>query len=92
MADDERVTIRLRRPVRLGSEVIDELRFRAPKAKDLRGLDLDGGRIDSMLDLAARLSGQTTQAIDELCMEDVREVLELVGGFTGPGLPTGESS
>lgn len=92
MSDDGRAAVKLREPIQFGSELVSELRFRRPKAKDFRRIKSDGHDFDMILTLAGRLCGQPSQVIDELGLEDMQEVIELVGGFMPSGLATGESS
>jgi len=91
------VTIELTSPIKAGSELIERLTFRQPKAKDLRGISLtigDGGfrlEMDSVLKLAARCSGQTDHAIGELSLKDMTEVGKAVMDFILPSQETGET-
>jgi len=83
----ERKTLRLIKPISLGSQVIDELAFREPMAKDLRDLPKD--EVSQVLLLAGRLTGQTSQVLDRLGIEDFLAVGEVVQGFLPGGLSTG---
>jgi hypothetical protein len=80
--------IKLKEPIKHGSELITEFTVRKPKAKDLRGLPKDPNTGD-MLNFAGRLCGQPPSVIDELGMEDVNELLEVVGNFMDLGQKTG---
>lgn len=84
-------TIKLTQPISFGSELISELTIRLPKAKDLRKLPSKPETGD-ILDLAGRLCGQPPSMIDELCIEDTTELLEVVGNFMAPGPKTGEKA
>ena len=83
------VTIDLVKPVTLGSETIKVLNLREPVAKDLRKLPLDAMSMGVMLDLAGDLCGQPNHVIDQLGIEDTRNVLEAVGGFLSGFQATG---
>lgn len=87
------VTVKLRAPIQLGREqLIEELTFRAPTGKDFRRLPtVPGYEMDTILALAARLSGQTDLVIDKLSGEDLEEVVALVAGFMPGSRPTGRS-
>lgn len=93
--EDKPLTIKLRKPITLGETVIEELVFREPKAKDLRGLSLtigEGGmklEFDSILKLAARCCGQTDAVIDRLGFQDMAEAGEAIMDFIGLSQPTG---
>jgi hypothetical protein len=79
---DGPVTVKLRKPIQFGSQVIEELTFRPVTAKDLRRLPvLDGFSMDTVLVLAGRLSGQADPVIDKLTGSDLEEVIDLVSGF-----------
>lgn len=84
----EPVTVKLKSPVRLGSQVVDELVIRRPKAKDFRRFPAEPNTGD-LLDLAGQLCGQPRPVMDELDLEDFTEVMRIVGGFMPGGPGTG---
>lgn len=87
MADP--VTVKLKHPIALGSQTIEELTFRPVTGKDMRRLPMiDGLEMDAILTLAGRLSGQSDPVIDKLTGEDLEEVISLVSGFM-PGSRVG---
>jgi hypothetical protein len=89
----EPVTIKLRTPIQLGTETIEELVFRPPTGKDFRRLQTQTGyEIDTVLALAGRLSGQPVPVIDKLSGDDLTEVFAIVSGFMPAGRPTGRES
>lgn len=77
-------TIKLRVPVQLGTQLVDELNFRVPTAKDFRGLPLDLD-MNGLLKIAGRLCGQTDVVIDRLTggmtWGDLGEVISTVSFF-----------
>lgn len=81
-------TVKLREPISIGSQTIDQLEFRKPKAKDFRQLPLDP-KFGDMLTLAGKIAGQPDVVMDELCTEDMMAVVEAVAGFMPAGLGTG---
>lgn len=81
--------IKLKEPIKYGSETISELTIRKPKAKDLRKLS-GNNSVSEILDLAGRLCGQPPSVMDELGMDDTMAILEIVGNFMEPGPTTGE--
>lgn len=87
----ETETLKLKKPVKLGSEEITELVFREPVAKDLRSLPLNP-MMGDMLDLVARLSGVLPAAIDNLSIEDATAAIGVVGNFMAASPATGESA
>jgi hypothetical protein len=83
------VTVKLRKPIEVGSQTITELTFRELSGKDLRKLP-PGNEMDKLLALAARLSGQNDVVIDRLTGDDLGEVIEVVNSFTPGGRTTGD--
>lgn len=85
--------VKLRHPVEFGSETIAELRFRRGRLGDLKGIALPSDaaavRVDDLILLASRLSGQAPAVIERLDEEDSGEVLTLALGFIGRSLSTG---
>src|ERR1044072_4493703 len=69
----------LKKPIENGSEQITELRFRPLKAKDLRGLPLEGRTMSHILDIVGKVCGQPPHVVDELTPEDFEEVSSIVG-------------
>ena len=53
------VTVKLEKPIKMGSESITELVFREPKAKDLRGLSTQA-KADDLLKLAGKLCARAS--------------------------------
>lgn len=89
MTSDGRKVVKLRYPIEFGSERVEELAFRRPVAKDVRGQKLNDGSMDMILAMAGRLSGQPDHVIDRLDWADLMEVAAVVGGFLGAGQATG---
>lgn len=84
--------VKLKTPLETKAGEIAVIKFRKPKAKDLRGIKL-GGEIDfaQILDIAGQISDlPTASMINDLSLEDVAPVVEVVDGFlesfqgTGP--------
>lgn len=86
----ENTTIKLRSPIKHGSETITELSIREPKAKDLRKLPMQPNMGD-IIDLAGRLAAQPPSVMDELSAADLSEVAEVIGNFIGVGPGTGNA-
>lgn len=78
----EPITITLKHPITVGSTVTTELVFPPLTARHLRGLKVDGGPIDQMLNLATAMTGRSYLVMDQLDVEDdLPRVLEVVSGF-----------
>ncbi len=87
----EKKVLKLSEPIKFGEETVHELHFRKPKARDLKVMKGKGG-VGDVLALAAQLCDQPPSMIDELCIDDTMEVVEIVGNFMGAGRRTGEKS
>jgi hypothetical protein len=89
----EPVTIELDHPIQVGKmrEPLTELTLRPVKGKDLRRLKTSADNpIPMALELAGYISGQPTQVIDELCGNDLTEVLRVTSDFFGGTPETGD--
>lgn len=71
----------LKTPIQWGTDTIGELRFRKLKAKDLRGMPIEGRTMSHVLDVVGKVCGQPAPVIDELSAEDLQEVSSIVGVF-----------
>lgn len=91
--DRVRTTVKLKTPIEGADQQLTELSFRPLVAKDLRRLKLsEDYKLDLLLDLAGRLSGQPDHVIDQLAGSDLQEVIAVVSGFLATGLGTGSAS
>lgn len=79
---------KLKNPIQVGSEKIEVLKFREPKAKDFRDMPMEP-KIGDMLNVAGKISNNPPSTIDQLSTADMPEVLKIVGEFMGTGQPTG---
>ena len=70
-------------PIDQGDEQILELRLKKPKAKHLKKMKLDQPTMEDMLILAGKLAAEPPSVIDELGVEDLFEVIEVIGDFLG---------
>jgi hypothetical protein len=86
----EPITVKLKNPITLGSQTIDEFTLRTPKAKDFRRLPMEP-KIGDLLDLLGSLAGQPKPVIDELSVEDLGTLMEITGGFVPGGRGTGQT-
>ncbi len=75
--------VKLKHPIEWGEgNLITELRFKKPKAKDLRKLNITNMTFGDMLDLIATLTNQPKSLIGELdTKEDLERVMTVVGDF-----------
>ena len=80
--------LKLREPIKHGSEIISELTIQKPKAKHIRGLP-QAPNTGDVLNLGGKLCGQPPSVIDELCIEDTQDLLEIVESFMVGGRETG---
>ena len=81
--------IKLQKPIQHGSETIQELKFREPKARDIRDRaeTLD---TNELLTLAQELAAQPKFVFDELSIQDMYQVLEAMGKFLSDGRVIGK--
>ena len=75
--------VKLKHPIEWGEgNLITELRFRKPKAKDLRKLNMTNMTMGDILDLVAMLTNQPRSLIGELDpKEDLEKVMAVIGDF-----------
>lgn len=79
---------KLKTPIQIGSEKIEVLKFRVPKAKDFREMPMSP-KFGDMLNLAAKISNNPPSTMDQLSVIDMQEVLTLMGEFMGDGQEIG---
>jgi hypothetical protein len=89
----QRTTYTLVAPFEFAGEMIAELHFRKPMAKDFREVPIEMKSVGDLLNLAGSLCGQPPAVIDRLSFEDLQGVSALVSGFmlTGPATGNGGS-
>jgi len=85
---DGSVKLKLKKPIKHGSEDIGELTVREPKAKDIRTMKIPPST-DDMLTLGGKLVALPPSVIDELSIPDTMALLEVVGNFMDDGQETG---
>jgi hypothetical protein len=90
VASSDPIVVTLKDPVAFGSELVIELRFRKPKAKDFRRLPMEPN-IGDLIDLAGALCNQPKVVMDELSVDDFSRVMEIVGDFVPGGRGTGST-
>lgn len=83
-------TLELKHPVQFGSQIITEIHYRRPKAKDLKRIKPEQLETGDLINLFASISDQDPPVIDELDAVDILVAVQLVGGFLAPGQETGE--
>lgn len=96
-SNGDRRLVKLRHPVRDEAEerTVEELRFRAGRFADLKGLRFQFGTetvpvdFDDLMTIASRLSGETSHVIGKLEGEDLAEVGRLALDFYLSFLATG---
>lgn len=85
------VVIQLTRPLAFGSDTIDCLTVRRPKARDFRAIT-SSAPFAVILDLAAALTHVPARYLDELDVDDFTALSEVVGGFLPQSPGTGKTS
>ena len=67
-------------PVKLGTlDEVKVLNFSRIKGKQLRGFNMSNPTMDDLLELAEKVTGQTTAFYDEMDASDIINVVEKVG-------------
>lgn len=76
-------TITLSEPITIAGKTITQLTVHKPKAKILRGIKFsyDGIDGDTLLDIAAKLTGELPAVIDELGAEDIMNLVNAASDF-----------
>lgn len=85
--------VMLKHPVDFGSQRITQLEFRRGKLADIKGMKLSGEMpTEHLITIASRMSGQTTQVIDRLDVDDAGEVMAIAIDFYGKCLGGGRTN
>lgn len=92
MAGD--IVYKLKHPVTLGSETFTEVKIGRIKGKHMRALPGDPKlyTMGVIMDLAAKVMGESSALLDEMDGEDIAEVAELVGERLAGGQQTGATA
>jgi hypothetical protein len=82
----------LKHPIEFGSQRIAQLELRRGKLADIKGMKLSAEMpTEHLITIASRLSGQTTQVIDRLDVDDAGEVMAIAIDFYGKCLGGGRT-
>ncbi len=76
--------LKLQSPLTLGSNRIDELKIRPPKARDFKGVPMGkDGVLDfgMFIPLASRLTNEPPSTIEELSATDYLALVEILSNF-----------
>lgn len=94
MEQVERTPYTLKEPLRDGSQMIEVLNFRKPRAKDIFDMPAQSDKLTPrhMCELASKLCGQPMSILENMSIGDLMEVSSIVEGFMVGGHPTGETS
>ncbi len=87
-------TLKLIHPIE-GSEGTEttELKFRRPKAKDIRGVDLENLDMDGVVAICKKIIvGEPPMLVDEIDLADLVPLAELVADFLEGGPTTGKTT
>ena len=92
MKQDAENSLVLKHPIKLGTlDPVKVLNFSRLKGKHLRGFNMTNPTMDDLLQLAEKMTQQTTAFFDEMDATDVMEVLDKVGNYLGSSQETGSS-
>jgi hypothetical protein len=83
---------KLKHPVKLGSETHTEVKIGRIKGKHMRALPADpkAYSMGVMMELAAKVMGESSALLDEMDVEDLTEVCGIVGERLAGGQTTGD--
>lgn len=92
MADH--IVYKLKHPVTLGSETFTEVKIGKVKGKHMRNLpgDPKAYTMGVIMDLAAKVMGESSAMLDEMDAEDLMEVSQIVGERLAGGQLTGATA
>jgi len=81
----------LKHPITIGSELHTEVKIGRIKGKHMRALPADPKlyTMGTIMDMAAKVMGESAILLDEMDSEDLTEVCGIVGERMTGGLPTG---
>lgn len=84
----------LKHPVQIGTETISQVKFGKIKGKHMRSLPgvKEAYTMGTIMDLAAKVMGESSAVLDEMEAEDVMGVCEIVGEMLGAGQTIGETA
>lgn len=83
---DDKVAVKLKKPIKVGSEQLHEVVMREPTALDFRRTFTKKNtekfsQQQLMMQMAAELSGLSDAEFDQLCLADMTAILEAVDRF-----------
>ena len=84
-------TYTLKEPIVFGSETINQITLQKPKAKHLKGLNLQNLKFDDFLVIISNLSDMPTSQVEEMGLEDTFDLVDVVTGFLDNGQGTGNT-
>lgn len=90
----EEITYTLKRPITIGSETHTEVKIGRVKGKHMRALPADPKlyTMGVIMDLAAKVMGESAVLLDEMDSEDLTEVCGIVGERVAGGQTNGETA
>lgn len=87
-------TYPLKHPITIGSETHTEVKIGRIKGKHMRALPADPKlyTMGTIMDMAAKVMGESAVLLDEMDSEDLTEVCGIVGERMTGGQPIGETA
>jgi Phage tail assembly chaperone proteins, E, or 41 or 14 len=86
------MVIELKVPIVFGSQTIETLKIRRGQLSDIKGMRLGGDlSANDLMTIASRISGQPTNIIERLDMEDAGEVMAAALSFYAKFLKAGKT-
>jgi hypothetical protein len=82
-------SLTLKHPFPFGSRQVTEIRYRRPKAKDLKKIRPDQLETGDLINLFASISNEQPPVVDEMDAIDTMSAIALVSNFLAGGQETG---
>lgn len=79
------VIYKLKTPVEVEGAKVERLEFKPPKGKHIKKINLQNISMTDLMEVGAKISGQTPKVFDEMYAEDVMACNEIVADFLVPG-------
>lgn len=91
-AKDKEIIYKLKVPVKWMEGVVKEVKFTTPKAKHLKGIDMQKMNADEIILICGRISDLPSPFFDEIDWKDLIGVTDIITGFLPDSQKTGKNA
>lgn len=84
-------TYKLSEATRVGDQLVQEIKFKRPKGKHIKGLNIMNLTSDDMFTIAGKISDQPSVVFEEIPLRDWLKIQEQIADFLDAGPQTGRS-